>query len=117
MTKTEQAMHAIREYGYVNAALVKRIAGELEISRTTVYRAIRQLRDMDALSGEAFTGRFVQPDELVAAIADLPLMITDTLAANFMTTEATLDASIAWAERVGAIKPVRQGLYRMYVAA
>jgi predicted DNA-binding transcriptional regulator YafY len=117
MTKTEQAMHMIREYGYINAALTKRIAGELEISRTTVYRAIRQLRDMNALDGETFTGRFVQPDELVATISDMPLMITDALAAALMTTEATLDASIAWAERVGAIKPVRQGLYRMYVAA
>jgi len=73
-TKTQQIINHIAEnyQGYkLTGDIVWRIAEEMTVATSTVYRAIKQLADMGTLENKVYVGRqFVHPDEIAKFAAE-----------------------------------------------
>ncbi|MEO0562492.1 MAG: hypothetical protein AAF125_10275 [Chloroflexota bacterium] len=86
MNKREQIINAIRDYGpdiVWHGDWVSRIAAEVECARSTVYRAIRHLREIEAIDDSGkYVGRCPNTDEIKVLVSeaggdDIPVLLTD----------------------------------------
>lgn len=95
---------------------IYRIAGEMEVSASTVYKAVRELRNIGAVQGTIYVGRqFVHPDEVATAAEDGTLLLTSTklveIARRFFATENAVTQGVQYGIRSGRMAQINGGFY------
>lgn len=105
-TKTREIIQWIADHYFEDLPLsgwvTWRIAGEMQCARSTVYRAIKKLREMDAINGDGqYVGRkAVQPEEIAAFATNETLLLTDKkmeeIARALLTTRFVISAAVRW---------------------
>lgn len=114
--KTERVMRYIQAVGYVNRSIA---ALDCEVSKGTVARAVKVLRDMGALEGDNFTGRWVPADEVAALFDGLPRVVNVEHVAHCLYADSDgFYQSLNWAEKCSMIRRVNGNgnMYLQYVA-
>jgi len=120
MVMTKQVINHINE-NYTDWELSGwacwRIAGETGAAISTVYRAIKSLREMGAMDGKKFVRRqFLKPEEYIP-FADCVglLLLTDNkverIVHDCVATKAAVFNSLRWAELSGVLERRNGGCY------
>lgn len=97
--------------------VIWKIAAETSVARSTVYKAIKKLKDMGAIESKVFTRRqWVNPDELYPfAFEDKTLFLTEKriveMTTSLITTQAAIWSAIQWGEKLGYFERMNGGSY------
>lgn len=120
MNKTTAIINHIAEnyQGYkLTGKTIWRIAEEMKVASSTVYRAVKQLTKMGTLENKVYVGRqFVHPDEISKfAAEDGTLLLTSKktaeLAKLFYATEAAISSGVRYGVMSGRMTELNGGFY------